>query len=171
MRNLILALIFLGIAGYAAKVAFEKFAYGEGNFFEKPYAYPDRITVENKDGSKIQITLLGRSSSYIKFEKKGGRKFVYPISALSKKSQAMVMKYPENGIGDVSSYLSSGEIELKDVYVTQLEEEIRRMEAELENLEARANATQSKTELRTIERKMEALTKEIAEVRYKIANR
>ena len=171
MRNLILALIFLGIAGYAAKVAFEKFAYGEGNFFEKTYAYPDRITVENKDGSKIQITLLGRSSSYIKFEKKGGRKFVYPISALSKKSQAMVMKYPENGIGDVSSYLSSGEIELKDVYVTQLEEEIRRMEAELENLEARANATQSKTELRTIERKMEALTKEIAEVRYKIANR
>ena len=170
MRNLILSLIFFGIAGYAAKVAYDEFVYGEGNFFEKTYSYPDKITVENKEGSKIQVTLLGRNSSYVKFQKEGIREFVYPISSLSEKSQVMVMKYPESGIGDVSSYLSSGEMELKDVYVIQLEEEVRKMEAELKNLEARANATQSKTELRTIERKMEALTKEIAEMRYKIAS-
>ena len=171
MRNLILSIVFLSLAGYAAKVAYDKFTYDKSYFFKKTYSYPDNMMVVNKEGSEIQITLLGRNSIHIKFKKKGDREFVYPIISLSKESQVMVMKYPESGIGDVSLYLSSGDVELKDVYIMQLEEEIRKIETEINNLNAKASATQSKTELRTIERKIEVLNKEISEIRYKIANR
>ena len=171
MRNLILSLIFLGLAGYGVKIVYDRFSDSEANFFEKTYAYPDTITVQNKEGSKIKITLLGRSSKYVRFKKKDDREFVYSISSLSEKTQAIIMKYPENGVGDLSSYLSSGDMQLEDVYVTQLEEEIRRMEEEIRRLEAMASSTQSKTELRTIERKIEVLEKEIAEARYKISTR
>lgn len=170
MQNLILFLIFLGLAGYAAKVSYDKFSYDGGNVFEKNYAYPDKITVENKEGFKIQIILLGRNSSYLEFKKKDGSKFVYAISSLNEESQALVMKYPESKISDMSSYLSSGNVELKDVYMTQTEEEIRRIEAEIKRLNDKANATQSTTELRTIERRIEALIREISELRSKMAD-
>lgn len=171
MRNLILSFIFLGLAGYGAKIAYDRFVYNEGNFFEKTYTYPDTITVKNEEGSKIRITLLGRSRKYVKFEKKSGREFVYPISSLSEQSQAVIMKYPESGVGDVSFYLSSGDMELKDVYITQLEEEIRKIEDKKNRLKAKASGTQSRTELRTIEREIEALDEEIAELRDAIASR
>ena len=171
MRNIILSLIFIGFAGYAAKILYDNFNYSENGFLEKTYAYPDKITVINKEGSKIQITLLGRNSRYLKFQKKESNTFVYPINSLSEKSQALVMKYPESGIDDVSSYLSSSDIELKDAYIIQLEEEIRKLNKEIESLEARANAATSKTERRTIERKIEALIKEVSELESKIAKR
>ena len=171
MRNLILSMIFLGLAGYGAKVVYDRFVYNEGNLFERTYVYPATITVENKEGSKIQITLLGRSQKYVKFKKESGREFVYSISSLNEKSQAIIMKYPENGVGDVSSYLSSGDMKLEDVYVTQLEEEIRKMDDEKSRLMAKAKGTKSKTELRTIERKIEDLDREITELRDTIANR
>ena len=171
MRTLILSLIFLGLAGYGAKIAYDRFVDSESGFFEKTYAYPDTIMIQNREGSKLRITLLGRSSKYVKFKKKDGREFVYLISSLSDQSQATIMKYPDSGVGDVSLHLSSGDVQLQDVHLTQLEEEVRRMEEEIRRLEAMASATQSKTELRTIERRIEALRKEIAEVEDTISTR
>ena len=169
MRNLILFLIFLGIAGYAAKILYEKFEYS--SLVEKTYAYPDEIKIENQNGSKIQVTLLGRNSNYLEFKQKDGQKFIYPIRSLSEKSQILVMKYPNNGIEDMTSYLSSGNIEMNDVYIIQLEDEIHKIEAEIERLESKANATRSQTELRTIGRKIDELREEIAELKEKIARR
>ena len=68
MRNLILSLIFFGIAGYAVKILYEEFEYGDSGLIEKTYSYPDKITIENQNGSKIQITLLGRNSNYLEFK-------------------------------------------------------------------------------------------------------
>ena len=172
MKNLLLSLIFFIVVGYACKVAYDKFTYGGDNILKKTYSYPAKITIKNKEGLEIQITLLGRSSSYLKFKKKkGSQGYVYPISSLSEKSKVLILKYPDTGLGDISSYLSSGNMKLEDVYVVHLEEEIRRMEAEISRLALQASATQSKSEVRTIQRKIEMLEKEIAEIRHKLADR
>ncbi len=171
MRNLILSLIFLGIAGYAAKILYEKFEYSDSGFLEKTYSYPDEIVIVNQNGSEIQITLLGRNSNYLEFTNKNGQKFVYPIRSLSEQSQALIIKYPNNGIENISAYLSSGSIEINDAYIIQLEDEIRKIKAEIRQLEDKANATRSQTELRTIERKIDELREEIAELESKIASR
>ena len=174
MRNLLLALIFLGAVGYMGVILYERVASSE--FFSegllgKTFSYPDTIKVENKDGSTIQITLIGRSLTHIQFSREDGRKFVYPIDSLSEKSQALVMKYPNNGIQDISSYLASGDMELKDVYVQQLEEEIRKINEKIERLSRKAASTQSQVEKRTIEREIEDLREEIAEIEDEIAER
>ena len=171
MKNLVFFLIFIFITGYAVTVALQKITSSESILFEKTYSYPDKITVKNKEGSTLRITLLGRNDSYLEFEKKDGSQFVYPISSLDKQSRELVMKYPETGIKEVSSYLSNGSIELHDAYKIQLAEQISRLEAEITRLDIQASATQSQTELRTLERKMESLEKEIAVLKGKIAAR
>jgi hypothetical protein len=171
MRNLVISLIFLGIAGYAAKILYEKFEHSNSGLMEKTYSYPDEIAIENQNGSEIQITLLGRNSNYLELANKDGKKFVYPIRSLSEQSQALIIKYPNNGIEDISAYLSSGSVEINDVYIIQLEDEIRKIKAEIKRLEDKANATRSQTELRTIERKIDELREEIAELENKIASR
>lgn len=171
MRNIILTLIFLGLSVYAVKTFYSNSEYIEGMFIEKKYAYPDEITIKNKNGSEIQITLLGRNSSYLKFNRKDGQSFVYPINSLSETSQTLVMKYPDNGIGDVSSYLSSGDMKLEDAYIAQLEDEIRKIRANKVRLEAKAEATVSQAELRTLEREISLMDHEIAELKNKIASR
>lgn len=171
MRNIILALLLLGITVYAVKTFYNNPEYIEGMFVEKEYAYPDEITIKNENGSEIQITLLGRNSNYLKFNRKDGQRFVYPINSLSEKSQTLVMKYPDSGIGDVSSYLSSGDMELKDAYIVQLEDEIRKIRAKKALLETKAEATTSQTELRTLEREISRMDYEITELENKIASR
>lgn len=171
MRNLILSLVFLGIAGYGAKTIYDNFEFSEFSFLEGTYSYPDKITIENQNGSEIQITLLGRNLTYIEFTQKNGRKFVYPIRSLSEKSKALVMKYPNNGIEDASAYLSSGDMEMNDVYIIQLESEIRGIRAEIGRLNNKAGASRSQIDSRTIERKIDELHEEIAELENKIASR
>jgi peptidoglycan hydrolase CwlO-like protein len=171
MRNLILFLIFLGVAGYSAKFLFSSFGYSNGSLQLKSYSYPDKIVIENKEGSEIQITLLGRSSMYLEFNQQDGRKFIYPIRSLSEKSQELVMKYPENGIKDASAQLSNGGIEMNDVYIIQMEAEISKIEAEIARLKMKASATGSKTEARTLEREIDELREEIADLKDKIARR
>lgn len=171
MKNLVSFLIFICIAVYTAVLVYDKFISDDSAFFEKTYTYPDQITVRNDEGSAIQITLLGRSADYIEFERKDGSQFAYPIKSLNEKSILLVMKYPETDIKNMSSHLSNGSIKLDDAYTMQLTEEIHRIEAKIERLDVKAGATQSQTELRTLERKKESLYEEIAVLKSKIAER
>jgi peptidoglycan hydrolase CwlO-like protein len=82
-----------------------------------------------------------------------------------------VMKYPNNGIEDASAYLSSGDMEMNDVYIIQLESEIRGIRAEIRLLNNKAGASRSQIDSRTIERKIDELHEEIAELENKIASR
>lgn len=171
MRNLIIALIFLGITGYAVTIFFNNFEYTNGRLSEKIYSYPDTVVIENQEGTEIKVTLLGRNSNYLQFEQKNGRKFIYPIGSLSEKCQTLVMKYPDSGIEDVSEYLSSGNIEMNDAYIIQLETEVSKLKAEAKRLQSKADATMSQTELRTLDRKIEKLYEEITKLEDKIASR
>lgn len=171
MRNLIVSLIFLGIAGFAVKYIIDDYEYNNGRIQEKTYLYPDTIVIENKEGAKIEITLLARNSTHLEFKQQNGRKSIYPIRSLSQKSQTEVMKYPDTGIQDASAYLSGGGIEMNDVYIIQMEGEIRKIREEIQRLNVKAKSTTSQTELRTLERKIETLNEDIADLENKIASR
>ena len=171
MRNLILALFFIGITVYGTKVFLDNFAYSGNGFLRKSYDYPDAIEITNQEGTEIPITLLGRSSKYLEFENKDGREFVYPIHSLSEESQRLVMKYPENGIKNVALHLSSGNMELNDVHLMQLKDQVRKIRDKIGQLSAKADITQSETEKRTYERDIERLQEEAALIEEKIFNR
>ena len=171
MRNLILSLIFLGVAGYGVVILYNKIEFDDLGILEKSYTYPDTIRVTNQAGKEIPITLQGRSSSYLEFETTNGQKFVYPIASLSEDSQTLIMKYPDQGISDSASYLSSGGMKLDDVYLVQMEDEKRNLIAKIDELNLKASAAIGDSEQRTYERKIERLQKELADIEAKISKR
>ena len=171
MRNLIVSLIFFAVVGYSAKLFFNNFEYRNGGFEAKLHSYPDEVIIENQKGTEIQVILLGRNSTHLEFNQKDGRKFIYPISSLSNQSQVLVMQYPENGIEDASEYLSTGNIGISDVYIMQLETEMREIRTEIGRLENKATAATSQTESRTLEREINKLREDIVELEDRIAKR
>ena len=171
MRNVILSLIFLGLTGYGAKIAYDKFNLNKDTLLGMSYEYPDQIKVTNAKGKAISITLLGRDEKYLKFRNDAGKEFVYSIDSLSDQSQALVMKYPESGMTGIDAHLSSGNVELNDVYVRQLKDEIEKKQKEISNLVMKSSAESSDAGRRTYERKIERIQSEIADLESKIATR
>ena len=172
MKNLLLGIILLGIAGYSGMLIYDKLTFLDSDTTDKiTYSYPETITITNLQGDTLKVTLLARNKSHIELRRDDDQLFVYPIASLSKGTQEMVLRYPNTGIKNASHYLSGGNMDLSDVYVQQLESEIQKMKKLIAELERKASSTQSLTEQRSIERKIEALEAEITEIEAKIADR
>ena len=80
MRNLIMSIVFLGIAGYLGTILYQRVASSEGpaelaiknQASDVAYSYPARVEIKSADGRVIQVTLLGRSATHIQFTREDG---------------------------------------------------------------------------------------------------
>ena len=178
MRNLLMSIIFIGIAGYIGSILYQRM-FIDGVFTapveEKStnalFAYPDSIEIERVDGRKIVVTLLGRNASHLQFNREDGQEFVYAIESLSGKSQELVRKYPSLGIKNAAKYMAQGMLGLEDLHIQQLEQVIRNIDEKLKRYSAEFEVSVSQVERRTIERKMEGLMQERIEMQRQISER
>ncbi|MGC6424915.1 MAG: hypothetical protein ACON4O_08020 [Lentimonas sp.] len=189
MKNLIAAVLFIGVAAYIGMLLYESWNGGDWLKSESTpvkkaevvedvlapdevaFTYPDVIEVVNSDGRELTITLLARNSTYIQFERSDrSERFIYPISDLNALSRQVVMSYPEVAILELEEP-GDGDLKLTDAYIEQLELSIAKVDKEIALLKSRFQATDSDTSRRTIVREIEALTREKLQLQSKIAER
>ncbi len=164
MKNLILALVFLGLAAYVGQLVYERVSEHEwSDDGEKTEAliYPFEMELESADGRCIDVTILGRNDEFVQFKRKvDGGTFAYPIAGLSAGSRKKVVAYPVTGLTEAQSLLRQGQLTLSQAHIEQLKERIHEIEAELEDLQRRHDISSSKVERRTMQREAEALMRE-----------
>lgn len=180
MRNLILSMIFLGIVGYLGTILlYQRVALSEGQVgqgikneaSDVVYSYPAHVKIKSADGRVIQVTLLARSATHIQFTREDGEEFVYLIDSLDANAQALVRRYPNVGIKNAATYVAQGSMSLDDVYVQELEKDIRQIDQKIENFSRELASSLSQTRRRTIQRMLEGLQAEKAELQRKILGR
>ncbi|MEM8867303.1 MAG: hypothetical protein AAGC73_03455 [Verrucomicrobiota bacterium] len=179
VRNLILSVIFFGVAVYLGSIIFDKLT--EQSFLDKNgaspaafpvYGYPAKLELSSKTGNALGVSLIGRSESKIQFIRVGdGEIFVYPIADLSRSSQEIVLNYPINGLQNASDYMTGGAVTLGDVYVEQLRVRIKKIDQEIDVLTKRYEASQSTADKRRIENVISDLREERIECEAKINER
>lgn len=176
MRNLIMSVIFLGIAGYLVSILYDRALFSE----DQPeqieveaagHGYPAAVVIKNAAGREMMVTLLGRTGMHIEFTREDGQEFVYPIDSLDSVAQALVRKYPNHGIKNAAAYMAKGALEVGDLYVQELEKRIRRIDKEIEGLTRDYASSNGNTKKRTIRREMEGLKAEKVALQGKILDR
>ncbi|ADE54729.1 hypothetical protein Caka_1710 [Coraliomargarita akajimensis DSM 45221] len=183
MRNLFLSLIFFGAAIYVGSILFDRFSASDANGAEETLSpvgegsdailsYPADLTLEHKDGRRIDVTLVGRSSDTIQFQRAGdGRMFEFPIADLTKRSQGDVRGFPVSGY--TSTRASSGTESVSSVqalHEQNLKKRIAQIDAECVQLEQGYRASHSTVERRTLMRKYEDLQRERQGLQEDLAN-
>jgi hypothetical protein len=179
MRNLIMSVIFLGIAGYFGSMLYERAILGDGQLEPAvaeagealSYSYPARVELKSADGRAMMVTLLGRSTTHIQFKREDGQEFVYQIDSLDANAQDLVLQYPNVGIKDAAAHMAKGSMEVGDLHVQQLEQNIRQIDDEIEGLSREYEGSVSKTDRRTIQRTVEGLQAEKVELQREISDR
>ena len=196
MKNLLVTILFLGIASYVGLLLYE--SWGKGDWLTQkvsetgddksatntgPMAlsvedevaslsYPANVSIESLDGRKIDVILVARSASDIQFERSAdGQYFTYPLNELVDESRAMLLAYAETGLIEGVSQSTDTSVTLSDHYSAQLEERITKIEKLIQSKRLQFDATPSKTEKRTLIRQMEKLVRERADLSQKLAVR
>lgn len=183
MKNFLISILFLGVAGYVSMHLYESWRAGDwlkegadaaegiiGSVEE--LSYPARIEIENIDGATIAITLLARNASHIQFKRSIDEKpFVYPIVQLVSGSKGLVEKYPNTGLMNAGDHIGDFGIELGDAHVEQLRVGIRRIDEKIHRLKLDFSKNEGKTARRTIYRKIQGLERDRVNLEIEIAER
>ena len=93
------------------------------------------------------------------------------IDSLDVDVQALVRQYPNVGIKNAAAYLAQGSMDLVDVYVQELEKEIRQIDQKIEGLSREFAISLSQIKRRTIQRMVEGLQVEKIELQNKRSGR
>ncbi|MGJ8653336.1 MAG: hypothetical protein ACSHX8_08685 [Opitutaceae bacterium] len=185
MRNFLLSIVFLGIAGFVGMTLYEKWRAGEWlsdsdsvepvieEAVEKVvYSYPMDVEIESIDGRELSIKLIARNDTHIQFDRHTDQqRFVYPIAELVTASKQLIENFPNYGLVDAGEHIGEKGIEFGDAYVEQLREAIRRIDEKVVALHLEFGQTDSKTAKRTIARKLEDLQRDKNSLVAKIAER
>lgn len=177
-----MSIVFLGIAGYFGMYLYESWRDGDwlksgpaaeqSEAAEEQLAYPARLNIKSTDGRELSIKLVARSSTHIQFERElDGERFVYPLAQLVTASRQLVEAYPNSGLEDAGKHIGESGLGFEDAYVEQLREGIKRINEKLEKLNLDYQKTESKTEQRTIYRKVQDMTRDRTNLEAKIAER
>ena len=171
MRNLMISIIFLAIVGYFGSMLYDQAFLSKAQAGGHAYAYPSAVNIKNAVGREMSVTLLGRSGTHIQFTRPDGQEFVYPINSLDLDAQALVGKYPNDGIKNAVVSMDNGSLELGDLYAQQLEKKIWGIDKEVEDLSRGYAISNGNTEKRTMDREMEKLQAEKMKLQDKIPER
>ena len=174
-----MSVIFLGLVGYLGSMLYERAIAGdyllgtaEAEAGEvRSYSYPERVELKSADGRVMMVTLLGRSTTHIQFKREDGQEFVYLMDSLDANAQDLVLQYPNVGIKDAAEHMAKGSMELGDLYVLELEKNVRQIDEEIEDLSRQYAGSASQTARRTIQRTVEGLRAEKVELQRKISER
>ncbi len=174
-----MSVIFLGIAGYLGSMLYERAILGDGLLGPAAaeagealsYSYPARVELKSADGRAMMVTLLGRSTTHIQFKREDGQEFVYQIDSLDANAQDLVLRYPNVGIKNAAAYMAKGSMGVGDLHVQQLEQNVRQIDDEIDDLSQEYGGSVSKTERRTIQRAVEGLRAEKVELQREISDR
>ena len=168
----------MGIVGYLGSMLYDQafLSKDQDELIEAPagghvYGYPAAVNIKNTVGREMMVTLLARSETHIQFARPDSEEFVYPISSLDLAAQALISKYPNDGIKNAVAYMEQGSLKLGDLYVQQLEKRIREIDKKAEDLSRGYASSHGNTEKRTIRREVEKLQAERVELQGKIADR
>jgi hypothetical protein len=120
-------------------------------------AYPVDITLEDAQGRKLSVTVIGRTSSHLTFTKQGSSQtFEYPISKLSMKDQGYVLQLP-----------------VADGKRLNLEkDQLRRVEARITDIQAEIEKSpNAQMRVRTLEKQLMKLKDERKALKAKLRQR
>lgn len=190
MKNFLLSIVFLGIAGFVGMTLYEKWRAGEwlsGSDLGDSssvisdvedmgdgvsYRYPMDVAIESIDGRELSIKLIARNETHIQFDRHTDKqRFVYPIADLVPASRKLVKNFPNQGLIDAAKHVGENGLEFGDAYVEQLREAIRRIDEKVAALYLELGKTDSKTAKRTIGRKLEDLNAERVDLEGEILER
>ncbi len=165
MKNFILSVFFLGLAGYLGWILYER--EFQTDVVESPtaasqvWADPVQMDIERVDGRKISVTLLARNDTHIQFIRESdGKRYTYPIRSLSERCKELVEAYPIVVIQGMDAELANQNAELGDVYVSELRERVQRIDETIKSLRHDYKSSSSQVEKRTISRKIQDLMSE-----------
>ena len=82
-----------------------------------------------------------------------------------------MLQYSNVGIQNAAAYMAKGSMGLGDLYVQELEKNIRQIDDKIEDLSRKYGSSASKTERRTIKRTVEGLQVEKVALQRKISER
>ena len=155
MRNLIIAIIFLGFAGYVGAILYQRATAD----------YPALVELESADGRVLSVTLLGRSATHIQFMRKDGQRFVYSLNLLSSGSRALVKRYPVTGLQRADR---AEDVSLSKLHLDGMAEAMAALQEKRRLLGYELYATESKAQKQTVEERIEALGLEMRKLDLKM---
>lgn len=166
MKNYLLLLVALAAIVFLGLKLYKSELNPESALTTNLYEYPVDLELTNREGQALSVTLLARDSTHIQFKsKRTDTEFTYRIDQLNRASQKTVQLYPESSLQAVAQSGKSGlPKSTGDYYIEGIQNEIQKIDAKSQALEAQYNASKSKTERRTLKNELADLAVERAEL-------
>ena len=161
VKNLLIALIFFGSAATLVYflylrivdsdlVSEAKQTDEEATPVEEVFIFPDDVEIVRKDGSRMDVRLIGRNATHIQFERLSDQMgFTFEIRDLDTPTQRRIRKYPEEGFVEPEKPEIKEPETAESLHVAQLREEIAKIDAELRDLEVKFTSASSNAKKRT----------------------
>ncbi len=143
---------------------------GNGGGTSNPY--PVERSITNKDGIKLEVTILGRSDSQVFFTSKGKR-YDYPIEDLALADRLAVNKLPVKSVPPPPDPTEVREAERKQSYIEFRKQSIERLKRKISDLEtkqAQAVSSGDSARQRYYQREISNVNTEITKLESEILN-
>ncbi|NQY32193.1 MAG: hypothetical protein HRT56_03355 [Coraliomargarita sp.] len=137
--------------------------WGEGK------AYPLDMVLSNKEGRKVELTVMGRNNTTVDVKRIGSHNLVaYPIQELTLMSKLRLWVYPT---GYYSNHMADQKADLGQIHRNEVMKRIDQLSTEFQSLGYKINAAETEVEKNTYGREQEDVLRRLQKLRLELDNR
>lgn len=162
LRYLLTPLILLGLSAgisfYFMRDQLKTDALQPPNSHQQSYHFPAELSLKNKAGAELEVTLLARNHELVQFMRQSDQfNFLYPITELDAASQKAVLQYPDRGLIQPENFLKNQSISLQQVHSESTRVELENVGKAIRVLSAQRNAIEDRASTRGIQDEIDRL--------------